>query len=371
MSKRDYYEVLGVDKSSDPTVIKKAYRKLAMKYHPDKNPDNKEAEDKFKEAAEAYEVLSNDEKKARYDRFGHAGFQGMGGGGPGGFADASDIFENFSDIFGDFFGGAAGGGFSRGGSRSQKPRPKRGSDLRYFLDISLKDSLEGTKKEITFNSDEDCQTCDGSGAEPGKSATTCDHCGGSGQVIQRQGFFTMATTCPSCRGAGTVIKDPCKQCSGGGRLERPRKIQVTVPAGVESGSQLRLSGEGDGGHLGGGDGDLYVVVKVQDHPKFYREGLDLVSDLEVSYLQSILGTEVEVETLSSTVNVEVPLGTQSGDEVRVKKSGFPSLRGRTKGDIRFKMKVKIPKSLTKKEEKLLREIAEEKGEKVKPKGWFG
>lgn len=376
MSKRDFYEVLGVDRSADAAVLKKAYRKKAMQYHPDKNPDDDVAEEKFKEAAEAYEVLSNAQKKAQYDRFGHAGVgQGMGGGAGGGFHDASEIFENFSDIFGDFFGGGGGaGGF--GQQRRSGPahsRPKRGSDLRYHLDIDLKDSLTGLKTTIEYSADEDCNKCDGKGIEAGKKAQSCGTCQGSGQVIQRQGFFTMAATCPECRGAGQIVKDPCKTCSGQKRVEKSKKLEVTIPAGVEDGNQLRLSSEGDGGHIGGGPGDLYVLVRVRGHEDFYREGLDLVSDVEVSYLQSILGSEMNVETLTGTVNLEIPAGTQNQDEVVVRKSGFPSLRGRGKGDLRFKVKVKIPTKPTKNEVKLLKEIAKEKGENVKEEsksGWF-
>lgn len=370
MAKRDFYEILGVDRGSDPDTIKKAYRKLAFKFHPDKNPDDSEAEEKFKEAAEAYEILGDPEKKAQYDRFGHSAFDGMGG--TGGFHDASDIFENFSDIFGDFFGG--GGGFGQGGARASRqsgPRTRRGSDLRYFLDISLEDSLKGVKREISFNVEEDCSTCDGSGIEPGKSAHQCDHCGGSGQVVQRQGFFTMATTCPACGGAGRVVKDPCKTCAGQARIERPRKLQVTVPAGVENGSQLRLSGEGDGGSLGGGDGDLYVMIKVGDHTDFHRESMDLVGSINVSYLQSLLGASLKTKVFSKEVDLDIPPGVQSGEEIRVAREGFPSLRGRSKGDLRFRVQVEVPKSLSKKEESLLREIAELKGENVKPRGgWF-
>lgn len=366
MSKRDFYEVLGVERSADAATIKKAYRKKAFQYHPDKNPDDKVAEDKFKEAAEAYEVLSSDEKKARYDQYGHAGMgQGMGG---GGFHDASDIFENFSDIFGDFFGGGQG---QRRRSGPAQDRPKRGSDLRYHLNIDLKESLEGTETTIEYQSEEDCGHCSGKGIEPGKTAHTCGTCAGSGQVVQRQGFFTMATTCPTCRGAGKIIKDPCTKCHGEKRVERSRKLEVTVPPGVEDGNQLRLSAEGDGGHLGGGRGDLYVFIRVGEDEKYHREGLDLVGDIEVTYLQSILGAEIEQETLNDKITVEIPPGTQNADEIVLKKEGFASLRGRGKGNLKFNVKVKMPTSPTKQEVKLLREIAKEKGENVKEKsGWF-
>lgn len=370
MAKRDYYEILGVDRSDDQNTIKKAYRKLAMKYHPDKNPDDKVAEDKFKEAAEAYEVLGNEQKKAQYDRFGHAGVnnQGMGA---GGFHDASEIFDHFSDIFGDFFGG--GGGFSSAGGRrgSSQPRPRRGADLRYRIQVNLKEAYEGKKTTIQYKSEEDCLHCDGKGIEPGKTAHTCSTCGGSGQVVQSQGFFRMATTCHTCGGAGQIIKDPCTRCHGQKRIEKPRKLEVTIPAGIEDGNQLRLTSEGDGGHLGGGKGDLYVLVNVVPDSKFRREGNDLVSDLEISYLQSILGAEFTTESINSKVDIEIPAGTQNADEVVVKRKGFDSLKGRSKGDLRFKIKVVMPKSPSKNEIKLLKEIAKEKGENIKEKsGWF-
>lgn len=366
MSKRDFYEILGVDRSAEADVIKKAYRKKAFQYHPDKNPDDKVAEDKFKEAAEAYEVLSSAEKKSRYDQFGHSGMdQGMGGGG------YHDVSDNFSDIFSDFFGGGGGGG----GRRRQGPtqaRPKRGSDLRYHLNISLRDSMEGIETTIEYQSEDDCGHCSGKGVEPGKKAHTCGTCAGSGQVVQRQGFFTMATTCPTCRGAGQIVKDPCKKCNGQKRVDRSKKLEVTVPAGVEDGNQLRLSQEGDGGHIGGGPGDLYVFIRVDEDATYRREGLDLVGDVEVTYLQSILGADVDKETLNDNIEFEIPRGTQNGDEIIIKKAGFPSLRGRGQGNLRYNVKVLMPEAPTKKEVQLLREIAKEKGENVKEKsaGWF-
>ncbi len=360
MSKRDFYEILGVDRSANVDAIKKAYRKKAFQYHPDKNPGDKVTEDKFKEAAEAYEVLSNADKKARYDEYGHTGVGG------GGFYETSDIFENFSDIFGDFF---SGGGHRRQGSA--KARPKRGSDLRYHLNIDFKDSLEGTKTTINYESEEDCSHCSGKGIQPGKEAQTCQTCAGSGQVVQRQGLFTMATTCPTCRGVGQIVKDPCRKCNGEKRIQRSKKLEVTVPAGVENGNQLRLSSEGDGGHLGGSRGDLYVLIRVDEHKDYYREGLDLVGNIKISYLQSILGAGLEVKTLNSTIKVEIPPGTQNADEIRVKKEGFVSLRGRAKGNLRFKVKVQMPTAPTKQEIKLLKEIAKVKGENVNEKsGWL-
>jgi molecular chaperone DnaJ len=376
---RDYYEILGVQKGADKDAIKKAYRQLAMKYHPDRNPGDKEAEDKFKEAAEAYDVLSNDDKRARYDRFGHAGVNGMGGfggGGPGGqgFHDINDIFSAFGDVFSDFFGGA-GGGFGgpgthqRGRSRS---RARRGSDLRYHLQIELKDVLAGTQKEIQFETEEGCKTCEGSGAAKGSKATSCLTCGGSGQVVRQQGFFTMATTCHACRGEGQVIKDPCTKCHGKGRTAVKRKLSISVPAGVDTGSQLRLTGEGEAGYLGGGSGDLYIEIHVKDHDQFEREGQTLHSELPISYLQALLGAKINVDTLSGENEIEIEPGSHEGTQVRVKGEGLPSIRNSQRGDLIYHLKVVYPKKLSKKEEELLREIAEEKGEKVlEPGGLFG
>ena len=373
MSKRDYYDVLGVSQSASTAEIKKAYRKQAMKYHPDKNPGDQAAEDKFKEASEAYEVLSNEQKKTQYDRFGHAGFGGAGAGGPG-FQDVSDIFENFSDIFGDFFGGGShsGAGFGGGSSgKRSRARPRRGSDLRYHMELSLLESYEGVEKEIEFKSEEDCMKCSGMGIEKGKTPQNCGACQGSGQVVQQQGFFTLARTCPTCRGVGQIIKDPCKRCKGQKRLIRLRKLKVTVPPGVESGSQLRISGEGDGGFIGGSSGDLYVALRVNSNHNFKREDLDLVTNIEVSYLQSILGAKFEKNSLNSKVTVDVPPGTQPGDQIRLKRKGFVAFRGGGQGDLVFRVKVVIPTSVSGNEAKLLREIAEEKGEEVKEKSsWF-
>ncbi|MCB0413070.1 MAG: molecular chaperone DnaJ [Bdellovibrionales bacterium] len=355
---KDYYDVLGVQKGADAGSIKKAYRQLAMKYHPDKNPGNKEAEDKFKEAAEAYEVLSNPDKRARYDRFGHSmgGFQGGPGG--AGFQDVGDIFEAFGDIFGDFFGGA---GRSRGRGRNQ---PRKGSDLRYFLDVELEDVLKGATKEIEFDCDDSCNTCNGSGAEKGSSPTICSACGGSGQVVRQQGFFQMASTCPTCRGEGQIIKDPCKTCHGSGRTKAHRKLSVTVPAGVDNGNQLRLSGKGEGGYRGGPSGDLFVEIRIKPDRRFLRKGQNLVSPLKVSYLQALLGAEINVETLEGLKELKVPQGVKEGTVVRMEGMGLPSVRSSRRGDQLFEVEVVYPKKLAKKEEELLREIAQLKSENV-------
>jgi molecular chaperone DnaJ len=362
-TKLDYYEVLGVERTADGDTIKKSYRKLAMQFHPDKNPGDKEAEDKFKQCAEAYEILSNAEKRAKYDRFGHSAFQG--GGGPG-FHDVDDVFANFSDIVGDLFGG------QRQRQRRNPNGPARGADLRYICEISLKEVISGLEREVEFDTEENCSECEGSGAEKGSTADTCPSCRGAGQVISQQGFFSVATTCPTCQGSGKIIKTPCKKCHGKGRTRVHRKIEVKIPAGVDTGTQLRVTQEGEGGHRGGPAGDLYVEIRVKDHDVFERHGLDLLAPLQISYLQALLGAEVEVETLDGDEKVMVPAGTNANERIRLKDRGVPSLRSGGRGSIYFDIQVDVPKKLSKEEEKLLREIAKEKGEEVLPpkKGFF-
>lgn len=368
--KRDFYEILGVSREADADTIKKAYRKLAMQYHPDKNPGDKSAEDKFKDCARAYEVLSNKDLRARYDRFGHQGVDGPGAGAAGGphFQDVGDIFEAFGDIFGDFFGGSPGG--RRGGARRGN-QPSRGADLRYVMEIGLKDVLDGVEKPIEFECEDNCQACQGTGAEPGTPVETCPACGGRGQVVRQQGFFSMATTCPQCRGQGTVIKTPCKVCRGQGRKAVNRKLLVKVPPGVDSGTQLRLSGEGESGLRGGPPGDLYVELRVKEDRRFERDGSDLYSELEINYLQAILGAEVEVETLRGKKTLHVPKAAQFGQQLRMSGEGLPSLRGARVGDAVFVVKIAIPKKLGKEEEKLLRQIAEAKASGKDKTGFFG
>lgn len=360
----DYYQVLGVDRNADQVTIKKAYRKMAMQFHPDKNPGDKAAEEKFKEAARAYEVLSNPEKRSRYDRFGAAGVDGVQGG--GGFSDINDVFSAFGDIFGDLFGG----GSPRGAQ--QRNRPRRGRDLRYFLEITLKDVMQGAQREIEFQADINCETCRGKGTKTGADPSTCLTCGGSGQLVRRQGFFSMATPCPDCKGQGQVIKDPCLDCHGRGRVEKSRVLKVNIPPGVDKGTQLRLSGEGEGGYLGGPSGDLYVEIEVLDSGKFGRQEDVLLGFLEIGYLQALLGAEVEFQSVIDPENVIIPRGTSSGDRLRIAGKGFPSLRGGRRGDLILEVQVKMPKKLSKKEEQLLREIASSKGESVaEGKGLFG
>ena len=368
--KRDYYEILGVEKNAEPDAIKKAYRKLAMQFHPDKNPGNKEAEDKFKEAARAYEVLSDQAKRQRYDRFGHQGVDGPGGGGGHQFHDAADIFEAFGDIFGDFFGQQQGRGGQRGRSQGG---PRRGNDLRYIMQIELKDVLESSQKPISFESEEDCKPCAGAGAEPGSKVETCGTCGGRGQVVRSQGFFQMATACPTCQGKGQMIKNPCRSCKGAGRVAVEKKLLVTVPAGVDNGTQLRMTGEGEPGAKGGPAGDLYVELRVKPDDRFEREGSNLYAELEISYLTAILGGEMEVETLRGKKSLQIPKGVQYGEQVKMPGDGLPSLRGARMGDLIYLVKVVLPKKLNKEEEKLLQQIAELKGQstsKDKP-GFFG
>lgn len=366
MSQRDYYEILGVPKGADADTIKKAYRKLAMQYHPDRNPGDKAAEDKFKEAAAAYEVLGDSQKREKYDRFGHSAFQGgMGGGGGHGFSDVEDIFSHFGDIFGDFFGGNTR-------SRRDRNAPRRGADLRYVTEISLKEVISGVEKDIEFETESSCETCQGTGAEKGSSVETCHTCGGAGQVIRSQGFFQMASTCPTCQGQGTVVKSPCKACKGQGRKVQKRKIRLNIPAGVDTGTRLRVSGEGEGGYRGGTAGDLYVEIRVKEDSRFEREGDHLHSELAVPYVQMLLGGEVEVETVTGKASVEIPKGTQHGDQVKLAGQGLPSLKGQRRGDIFYHVRVSFPDKVSKAEEKLLKEIAELQGlgKKTSKKGFF-
>lgn len=340
MSKRDYYEVLGVERGASAGDIKSAYRKLALKHHPDRNPGNKQAEEAFKEAAEAYAVLADDEKRARYDRFGHAGVSGSGAG-PQGFDPT--VFSDFGDILGglgDLFGfGDPFGGRRRGG-------PQRGSDLRYDLELSFEDSAQLTETAIQIPRAEMCGTCDGSGAAAGSSPETCSKCRGSGQLRFQQGFFTVARTCDRCAGAGRVISKPCTTCRGAGRVTQQRKLTVKIPAGIASGQRLRLQGEGEHGAAGGPPGDLYVVVHVQDHPFFQRDGDDLHCEVATSFTTMTLGGTIKAPTLDGTWDIDVPAGTQTGAVMRVRGKGMPNVSGRGRGDLMVTLKVEVPKKLT-------------------------
>jgi molecular chaperone DnaJ len=347
-TKRDYYEVLGVSRSADETEIKAAYRKLALQYHPDRNPDKPEAEEKFKEASEAYAVLVDSNKRAQYDRFGHAG---IGASGFSGFDPSA--FQDFSDIFSDLFG--FGDIFGGGGGR-RRTRAQRGSDLREDITIAFEQAVFGTETEVRIRRHETCDTCSGSGAAPGKSATTCRACGGAGQVRYQQGFLTIARTCPTCKGAGSVISDPCPKCHGHGRVVHQRTMPVRIPAGVEDGTRMRFAGQGEAGVFGGPSGDLYVVLHVKEHPFFEREGNDLYCAVPVSVTQAALGAEVKIPTLDGEHNLKVPEGTQSGTAFRVRHKGVPSLNGHGKGDLYVEVRVQTPTRLTRRQRELLEEF---------------
>ncbi|MGB0894048.1 MAG: molecular chaperone DnaJ [Parashewanella sp.] len=348
MSKRDYYEVLGVGRDASEREIKKAYKRLAMKYHPDRNPDDKGAEKNFKEAKEAYEILTDNDKKAAYDQFGHAGVdpnQGAGGFG-GGNADFGDIF---GDVFGDIFGGRRGGG---GGQR----QAARGSDLRYNLELSLEEAVKGLTKEIRVPTLTGCGTCDGSGAKKGTSASTCGTCNGAGQVQMRQGFFAVQQACPTCHGRGKVIKDPCKKCHGEGRVEKTKTLSVKIPAGVDNGDRIRLSGEGEAGEFGAPAGDLYVQVSVREHGIFVRDGNNLYCEVPISFSKAALGGDIEVPTLEGKVSLKIPAETQTGRMFRLRGKGVKSVRSHAVGDLMCKVVMETPVNLDDRQKELLREF---------------
>ena len=359
VGKRDYYEVLGVDRQATEQQIKSAYRKLALKHHPDRNPGDAAAEEQFKEAAEAYAILADAEKRGLYDRFGHAGVSGAGAGAgfdPTIFADFSDIFGGLGDVFG--FGDIFGGRRRRGG-------PQRGSDLRYDLEITFDESATGTDTTIQIPREETCETCTGSGASPGTSPETCSQCRGSGQLRYQQGFLTVARPCPNCRGTGKTIAKPCQSCRGAGRISRERKITVKIPAGIATGQRLRLYGEGEHGSAGGPPGDLYVVVHVQEHSFFHREGDDLYCEMPISFPTIALGGSVKVPTLNGQEDLSIPAGTQTGARFKIRGKGMPSVSGRGRGDLHVIARVTVPKKLTKEQKHLLEELAKTlKDEKV-------
>lgn len=347
MSKRDYYQVLGVEKTVNDGDLKKAYRRLAMKYHPDRNPDDKEAEEKFKEAKEAHDVLSDAQKRAAYDQFGHAGVDPSMGGGPGGagFGDAG-FGDVFSDIFGDIFGGAAGG-----------QRQRRGADLRYDLSLTLEEAVRGTEVNISVPRRTACETCDGTGAKPGSQPKTCETCGGRGQVRMQQGFFSVQQTCPTCHGKGTVISDPCEVCHGSGQTMETKKLSVKIPAGVDNGDQIRLSGEGEAPAGGGARGDLYVFVDVKKHSIFDRDGVDLYCEVPVSFGTLSLGGELEVPTLDGRAKLKVPAGTQSSKQFRLRGKGVSNVRQRGHvGDLYCRVQVETPVNLTREQKELLQQL---------------
>ncbi|HWF85592.1 MAG TPA: molecular chaperone DnaJ [Vicinamibacterales bacterium] len=352
MSKRDYYEILGIERSATEVEIKSAYRKQAMKYHPDRNPGDHTAEEQFKECAEAYAILADSEKRGLYDRFGHAGVSSAAAGGAGFdptvFTGFEDILGGLGDIFG--LGDLFGGGRRRGG-------PQRGADLRYDLEITFEESARGSETTIQIPRQEQCETCHGSGAAPGSSPTVCSQCRGQGQVRFQQGFFTVARTCPQCRGAGKLITKPCQTCRGAGRVTKERKIAVKIPAGIATGQQLRLQNEGEGGAAGGPPGHLYVVVHVQEHEFFRREGLNLFCEIPVNFTTLALGGEIQVPTLGGAEKVKVPEGTQTGTTLRLRGKGMPDVNGRGKGDLLATVQVQTPKKLSKEQRQLMEQLA--------------
>lgn len=357
---RDYYEILGCSKSDSPEVIKKAYRKMAMKYHPDRNPGDHEAEAKFKEAAEAYEVLSDQQKRQVYDTYGHDGLKNTGYSGPGNY---SDIFSNINDIFGDLFG------FGGRSGRQDPNGPVAGDDLRYDMEISFMDAVHGAEKEVDVTKRETCWTCEGSGARPGHKPEVCPSCHGRGQVIRSQGFFQVSSTCPQCQGAGQVIKEPCNDCHGEGLINRGKKVNIKIPAGVDTGARMRLRGEGEGGRRGGPSGDLYVVLHVQSHEFFQRDGQVIFLRYPLSMIKAALGCEVEIPTIHGTSKLKISAGTQSGDRFTLRGEGVPSLRGGGRGDMIVEAKVLTPTKLTKTQKELLRQF-EEDCEEEQEEGFF-
>jgi molecular chaperone DnaJ len=363
MAKRDYYEILGVERGVSEAELKKAYRRLAMKHHPDRNPDDKTAEDKFKEANAAYEILSDASKRAAYDQYGHAGVDPqMGGGGGGANGNFSDIF---GDVFSDFFGGARGG--SRGGAQ-------RGSDLRYTLELDLEEAVRGTTVTIRVPTLVNCKPCDGSGAKKGTSPVTCTTCGGIGQVRMQQGFFSVQQTCPRCHGNGKMIAEPCTSCRGQGRVEEHKTLSVKVPAGVDTGDRIRLTGEGEAGSMGGPTGDLYVVVNVREHAIFQRDGKHLYCEVPISIVDAALGGELEVPTLDGRVKLKIPDGTQTGKMFRLRGKGVAPVRGGGPGDLMCKVAVETPVNLDKRQRELLEELRSSllgnTSNSPKASGWF-
>jgi molecular chaperone DnaJ len=348
MSKRDYYEILGVNRDASDDEIKKAYRKLAMKYHPDRNPDNPKAEEHFKEAKEAYEILSDNGKRGAYDQYGHAGVDpqagmgGAGGAGMGGFADA------FGDIFGDIFGG--------GGGRGGRSNVYRGADLRYNLEISLEDAARGAETKIRIPTMENCDTCKGSGAKPGTQPTTCTTCGGHGQVRMQQGFFSIQQTCPRCHGSGKMVQSPCGTCQGSGRVKQHKTLVVKIPSGVDEGDRIRLSGEGEDGVNGGPPGDLYVVIQIKAHGVFQRDHDDLHCEMPISFTVAALGGEIDIPTLDGHAKIKIPAETQSGKVFRLRGKGIKGVRSQHHGDLMCHVIVETPVSLTERQKELLREL---------------
>lgn len=371
--KRDYYDVLGVERNASPEEIKKVYRKLALKYHPDRNPGDKTAEEKFKEVTEAYEVLSDPQKKAAYDQFGHAGLGAGVGAGPGGFGgfgvDLEEALRMFRSAFGGEFGESIFGNFfeeETGWPGTRTRRRARGSDLRYDMEISLEEAAFGTKKEISVTINETCKSCGGEGTAPGTGRSSCHTCEGTGTVYSRQGFFTISRTCNKCQGAGTIVKHPCKTCRGAGSVPEDKRIVVKVPGGVETGSRLRITGAGESGPRGGSPGDLYIVIHVKEHPFFHRQGDDLVCEMPVTLVTAALGSEVEIPTLDGRIKLKIPAGTQSGKLFKIRGRGMPDVHGYGRGDLYIKVVVEIPTRLGGEERRLLEKLGETGKEHIFP-----
>ena len=359
MAKRDYYDVLGVNKSANPQEIKSAYRKLAVKYHPDKNPGDKVAEDKFKEASEAYGILSDKSKKENYDNFGHAAFEN-GGGGQGGFGGFSG--SDFSDIFEDFFGDFGGGRRS-----NRRNTNNRGSDLRYDLSITLEEAYLGKKQNIQFSSSDKCNTCKGNGSKPGHTADRCTYCGGHGKVRSNQGFFTVQQTCPQCSGSGEEITNPCNDCSGTGNKQTSKKISVTIPKGVDDGTRIRLAGKGEAGTRGGASGDLYLFINVKSHDLFKRSDVNLFFEFPISIADAALGTTIEIPTIDGKkAKIKIPDGTQDGKQFRLKGKGMPFMRRGDYGDLYVQVKTEVPVYLNKEQKDLLERFRKIENEKSNP-----
>ena len=360
MAKRDYYDVLGVNKNSSSDQIKSAYRKLAVKYHPDKNKGDKAAEEKFKEASEAYHVLSNNERKQNYDNFGHAAFEN-GGGGRGGFGNF-DFSSSFSDIFEDFFGDGFGGG-----NRRSRKSNYRGSDLRYDLTIDLEDAYSGKKEDIKFTTSEKCENCSGSGSKPGYDVGRCSMCSGHGQVRSSQGFFTVQQTCPQCSGSGEEITNPCNSCSGQGKKQASKRLSVTIPKGVDDGTRIRLAGKGEAGSRGAGNGDLYLFINVNSHDLFKRQDEHLFFECPISIADAALGSSIEIPTIDGgKAKIKIPPGTQSGKQFRLRGKGMPHMRGNSVGDLYVQVNTEVPISLNKEQKELLEKFREIENEKSNP-----
>ena len=367
MAKRDFYETLGVAKNASEEEIKKSYRKLAMKYHPDRNPDSKESEEKFKEVKEAYEMLTNPEKREAYDRYGHAGVDPNMGGGGGFGGGAGGFADSFGDIFGDIFGGGGGR------SRNAGPQVYRGADLRYNLEITLEQAAHGFDTTIRVPSWDKCDTCHGSGAKPGTQPVTCTTCAGHGQVRMQQGFFSIQQTCPKCHGSGKVIPEPCTTCAGAGRIKRNKTLEVKIPVGIDNGMRIRSSGNGEPGTNGGPAGDLYVEIHIKPHAVFQREGDDLHCEMPISFTKAALGGDIEVPTLNGKVSFTIPEGTQSGKTFRLKGKGMSVLRSRETGDLYIQVVVETPQKLTARQRELLVEFERESSGATHPEaaGFFG